>query len=318
MKKDYSLWRASKMLFRLNFLVLVICASVSNPYMLYYICPMHTYWFLSVYLFMAVGKSWNEHRGKMIAKFVIYAACNSIIFDIPGLSERIFYPLWPILGFQDGKHAIMHEWSFRLGLDHWICFVGMICAYNYPYLEAFLQRIESSASSRQKEVLLKLAVSVPLLAGYVAWHALVLRPLDKFTYNKFHPYLSFVPVVSYVWFRNLVPCLRSHYVHLFAELGKITLETYLTQLHAYLQSNAKEVVSYIPGYPLLNFAFNTIIYLSISLLLFKLTANLSAFLIPLDRKQVRQRAIYTVLVLVLAFVLASLSRLYLWQAVFYI
>ena len=307
------------MLFRLNFLVIVICGTVSNPYMLYYICPMHTYWFLSVYCFMAVGKSWNDHRGKMAAKLLIYAVVNAIIFDVPGLTERIFYPLWPLLGFEDGKQTLMHEWSFRLGLDHWVCFIGMLCAYNYPYFEGFVQRIESSVSAgRLRELAVKLAVSLAILVVYVVWHAAVLGPLDKFAYNRLHPYLSFVPIIAYIWFRNLFPALRNHYIHLFAELGKITLETYLTQLHAYLQSNAKEVVSYIPGYPLLNFAFSTIIYITISHMLFTLTTNLSAYLIPLDANQVRRRALCALLAIILAFVLGSLSQLYLWTLISYL
>ena len=43
-RKDFSPWRLMKMLFRLNFLVIFVCAAVDNEYMLYYICVMHTYW----------------------------------------------------------------------------------------------------------------------------------------------------------------------------------------------------------------------------------------------------------------------------------
>jgi hypothetical protein len=46
--KDYSLWRLFKMLFRLNFLVTMVLMTMNTDYMLYYICPMHTLWFLSV------------------------------------------------------------------------------------------------------------------------------------------------------------------------------------------------------------------------------------------------------------------------------
>ena len=47
---DFSPWRVCKMLFRLNFLVLMILMVMNTDYMLYYICPMHTLWFLSVYV----------------------------------------------------------------------------------------------------------------------------------------------------------------------------------------------------------------------------------------------------------------------------
>ena len=46
--------------------------------------------------------------------------------------------------------GIMHEWVFRSGLDHWACFIGMLCAYNYPHYEAFLRSLEQKvAQGRQ-------------------------------------------------------------------------------------------------------------------------------------------------------------------------
>lgn len=54
LKEDYSLWRVLKMLFRLNFLVFVMCLLMNTDYVLYYICPMHTMWFLSVYAVMGM------------------------------------------------------------------------------------------------------------------------------------------------------------------------------------------------------------------------------------------------------------------------
>ena len=71
---------------------------------------------------------------------------------------------------------------------------------------------------------------------------------------------------------------------MFAWLGKITLETYLSQLHIYLQSNAKNLIVYIPGYHLLNFALSNIIYLGISYVLFNLTTEFSAYLFPNNYK----------------------------------
>ena len=71
-RRDFSLYRVLKMLFRLNFLVVITCLVVRNEYMLYYICPMHTFWFLSVYCFMKLLNTWNEDPKKMTVKFMIY------------------------------------------------------------------------------------------------------------------------------------------------------------------------------------------------------------------------------------------------------
>ena len=107
-----------KMFFRLNFLVVVVCASLANDYMLYYICAMHSYWFISVYLTMAILPSWNTQTSRMATKFLAYAVCNYIIFDVPGVASVVFKPFWLILGLHDGHDDVMHEWVFRAGLDH--------------------------------------------------------------------------------------------------------------------------------------------------------------------------------------------------------
>jgi len=288
-RKDYSALRAAKMLFRLDFLVVVICLTVSNAYMIYYICAMHTYWFLSVYATMGVLSSWNHSRVRMAAKLVVYAVINAVIFDIPSVSGVVFRPFSFVLGLADNPIDDLHEWRFRVGLDHWACFVGMLCAYNYPHWEAFIQFLEGDFNSRRcYEVvgfgdLAKLAVLAVLSALLGAWCFLIL-PLEKYSYNRLHPYTSWIPIVVYIIVRNLWPTLRVRYVHLFAWLGKITLETYLSQLHIYLQSNAKHLITYIAGYPLMNFSLSTVFYLTVSHQLFHLTTEFSAFLLPADRK----------------------------------
>ena len=47
------------MMFRLNFLVVMVMAVTNHEFVRYYVCAMHTYWFLSVYAMMAVMKSKN-------------------------------------------------------------------------------------------------------------------------------------------------------------------------------------------------------------------------------------------------------------------
>ena len=59
-KKDYSLFRLLRMMFRLNFLVVMVMAVTNHEFVRYYVCAMHTYWFLTVYVMMAIFKSHNE------------------------------------------------------------------------------------------------------------------------------------------------------------------------------------------------------------------------------------------------------------------
>jgi len=277
------------MLFRLDFLVVVICLTVHNAYMVYYICAMHTYWFLSVYAMMGVLSSWNQDRVRMAIKLVVYAVANAIIFDLPGVAGIFFRPLSFVLGLADNPFDQLHEWLFRIGLDHWACFVGMLCAYNYPHWEAFIKYLEGDYNTSRcfwvvgRGDLVKAGIVAVLAAIFGAWFVYVL-PLEKYTYNRMHPYTSWMPIIVYIIGRNLWPAMRVRYVHLFAWLGKVTLETYLSQLHIYLQSNAKHLITYIPGYPFMNFSLATVIYLTASYQMFHLTTEFSAFLIPTDRR----------------------------------
>lgn len=281
------MWRILKMLFRMNFLVIAVVIATANEYMLYYICAMHTYWFLSVYIFMRTLKGWNTHRWKMAIKFFAYFICNALIFEIPGNCSSLFRPLKIVFQFHDKSPDIMHEWEFRAGLDHWACFLGMLCAYNYPHFEALIKYLENdsggSVSENRKKVLLKSVLIGAAVSAGILWYLLAMRK-EKYDYNKTHCYSSLVAILVYIVLRNCLPVLRRNHLALFGHLGRITLETYLSQLHVYLQSNAKHLIQYIPGYPLLNFALATIIYLIISQTLFQLTLDFSAFFIRKDWK----------------------------------
>nr|XP_054754363.1 uncharacterized protein LOC129260400 [Lytechinus pictus] len=282
-RKDFTLWRMMKMLFRLNFLVILVVMVTNNSYMLYYICAMHTYWFLSVYLFMFVFRSWNENPRWMAIKFAAYFICNALVFDTP-LLVYIFRPLWFILSYGGS----LHEWQFRAGLDHYACFVGMLCAYNYPHYERWMNYLDKKHIDKRDKrlsILIKGFIIAILLVLTVIWYRTFMLK-DKYAYNQIHPYISWFPIITYIFLRNMFPALRTRYLYFFTFLGKITLETYISQLHIYLQSNAKDLIAYIPGYPLMNFALATAIYLFISYWLFEITTVFSSYLFPQDMKTV--------------------------------
>ena len=274
-KKDFSLYRVLKMLFRLNFLVVMTCLVVRNEYMLYYICPMHTFWFISVYCFMRLLNSWNEDPKKMAIKFIIYFLIVFLLFDVPGVGKIVFKPLSFILSYESS----LHEWMFRAGLDHYATLLGMLCAYYHPNLERLMEYLDEKSSAKRTAI--RSGIAVVCLTAFAFWVRFIFS-LDKYEYNKLHPYFSFIPLLSYIFLRNIFPVFRKYYFYLFTWLGKITLETYISQLHIYLQGNAKFLIAFFPGYPLLNFAFASVVYLYLSYQLFHLTVDISSFVIPKD------------------------------------
>lgn len=110
--------------------------------------------------------------------------------------------------------------------------------------------------------------------------------LDKYAYNKVHPYTSWIPLTLFALFRNLFPVARLYYMELFAYLGKITLETYLCQFHIWLHAGIPNgqpgrLLVLVPGYPLVNFLAATALYVFVSKRMFDITNTLKNAHVPL-------------------------------------
>ena len=89
---------------------------------------------------------------------------------------------------------------------------------------------------------------------------------SKFTYNIWHPYISFVPIAAFVILRNATPLLRSCSSQAYTFIGKCSLETFIIQFHLWLAADTKGVLLILPGtkWRHLNFVISTILFVYVS------------------------------------------------------
>jgi hypothetical protein len=129
--------------------------------------------------------------------------------------------------------------------------------------------------------------------------------LEKLSYNLLHSYTAIIPLIAYIFFRN-IPVLRTGYSGSLHDLGKTTLETYLLQHHIWLTSNAKTLLTITPGHPWINFALATILFFVVSKELYRLTMSLRGMILPDDAKIAKINIFATFIVLSALYIIAHL------------
>jgi hypothetical protein len=162
----------------------------------------------------------------------------------------------------------------------------MICAFLHPVASRWLAKLDDPTKTRGRRWAERLIVLFLALASWAVYYKTIYT-LPKLEYNRVHPYTSWIPLTIWIVLRNLTPGLRLRALRLFGWLGTITLETYLCQFHVWLRSEIadgqpKLLLALIPGYPLVNFAITSGLYIFVSYRFFELTNALKDVAVPHD------------------------------------
>ncbi|KAG8976519.1 hypothetical protein FRB90_009150 [Tulasnella sp. 427] len=129
---------------------------------------------------------------------------------------------------------------FRVTLDLWIPYVGMLTAL--AYIKAQQHNLMDHP---QFPVALKGAIGASVV-GLMWFFWFELRQPNKFAYNGWHPYISWIPVLSFVVLRNCTAYLRSYNSKAFAFVGRCSLETFIMQYHFWLAADTRGILMVLP------------------------------------------------------------------------
>lgn len=262
-REDYSLKRVATVLIRLNMLSCSLPFMMNTDYIFYYFAPLTSFWYLVVYTTMAAGRSHNKHPMFLIAKVIVSAVVTTaVIFHYPRLFKSAFFLLEKFCNI----HWDSKDWNFRLRLDNYIVYVGMLVGI---FTAASKERETSSyARSKDDKMLHTSNLSSHLVGQINSWtfdlwlryrRGLYLTIMiigcflygryaylakDKEQHNARFPIVSFGPILAFVAMRNCLAWTTGRYHSaVFAWMGRISLETFILQYHIWLAADTKGIIS---------------------------------------------------------------------------
>lgn len=241
-KRDFSLTRVLRDLFRLNLLSLLLPYIMGTHYSLYYFAPVISFWYLILYAMLGFFSHLNKSPWWFGTKVIVTAALTDWLTSTPGILESFAAISLRVLRIPCDPE----EMRFRLRLDRYIVYVGAVMAYiiykaSRRRKQTGLDLSRAPLDRRPKlGLLLDLVCVIDLFVYvYLTQHGLI----DKRRYNLVHPYISWVPILCFVVLRNSYDAISNRYLALPAALGRISLETYVLQYHIWLGGDATAKLS---------------------------------------------------------------------------
>lgn len=116
--------------------------------------------------------------------------------------------------------------------------------------------------------------------GIVLCMLIIAQCKDPDSISALHPFLCVLPILSFIVVRNCLGVLRKNYSFLFAWVGDVSLELYVAQHHIWLSADGNGILVLLPGYPLLNLAVTSFLFICVCCELRNLSRKLQRFIVP--------------------------------------
>ena len=225
-KKDFSFKRVASVLLRLNLLSCSLAYFMDTDWMNYYFSPLVSFWFMIVYVTMAVGhKRYNDDIQIVLAKICISAVLVLGILLATPVNKWLFWLLRMVFNIQWS----LNEWNNRVSLDIIVVYVGMLTGVAYYEME------------KTVNLALRLALAFAGLCS-VSWYFHTTSKFGREAYIVWHPYVSAIPIFAWIALRNVCAPVRNWHSKAMAWLGRCSLETYTLQFHIFLAADTNGVL----------------------------------------------------------------------------
>jgi hypothetical protein len=314
---DFSSMRVLKVLLRYNCLAVLLCAVMNRPYQFYYFAPLVSFWYLVIYLTLALPPRVSEKSVEnsslpyfyVVVKLVALFSIISLFYLSQVFFETVFN-IWPwriLFVYPENSVA---EWWFRWKLDRYSAPGGMVLAFLVIIARKYALFNDSGQSSLLSKRL-TVACCVLAAACLTGYFGFMSRYNSKKDCNEIHSYVSFIPVLSYIVLRNACGCVRSRVSTLFAWFGRISLELFIAQYHIWLAADTHGVLVLFPRWPVFNVILTSFILVCVAHEIHELIGDhLTPLLLPGEPKlMLRNVAVLLLVVIPLAVIWERLMSL---------
>jgi hypothetical protein len=288
-KADFSVHRLLTVLFRFNFLVVVLCLVMNRPYQFYYFVPLVSFWFIVMYATMAIWPrvtttsvdSTPMQYLFLLLKFAVLAVTITLTYSSEVFFEKVFLsrPLKSL--FVSADDSVV-DWRFRWQLDRYSTVYGMGFAFGLVVAKKFkiFEDIPVGQTILSRGAFwLAMLLSFSGLIGYTVFTNIC---KNKQQCNDIHSYIAFVPVVSYIFLRNFCSQLRAKYSVFFAWFGKISLELFVAQYHIWLAADTHGLLVLVPNNPVMNIIVSSFVFVCAAHEIHCVTVRLLPYVVPSD------------------------------------
>lgn len=253
----------------------LILAFALNTNILDYFFPiMNIFWSIIIYSTMGILASYNNKR----KFFLIKLGCSIgitffLLILLPFISKYLFIIFSVIFGVEWNYI----QWNEYIFMDFWTVWIGVGFSY---LINNIYEAVDSLASHKFKISTLNIIGIASSVCGLLFIIPIIFI-LNQETYNKIHPWISYIIPVAYLILRNSNHMMRKRISKFLCWIGSFSLEIYILYNHFLISSgnNSHGLIVYFPNSYWCNLIISCIILIWLSYTISKTVAELCHWVI---------------------------------------